>query len=438
MSLKRSLGTLALVFVLYFNTSGGPHTTEGLVAELGPGLALLLLILVPIFWSLPEVLIIGELSSMLPEEGGYYKWVQRAFGEFWAFQNGWLTWMYSLVDMALYPLLFNQYLAYLLPDLSKPVQWAISLGVIWGATAINLRGASRVGVASIVAGVFVLGTFFSLAFASLPHATHVPWLPFMKPGENATHGLAVGLSIALWNYIGWDNASTVGGEIKESSSTYPRALSIALPLVIVGNFVPLLSTLAASDWTQWREGGWPQIALMSAGSLGPILAPMTSIAGMASALAFFNALLMAYSRIPYVMATDGLLPKALSRTDERGTPRNSVLASAVVYSVVVLAQFESLLIADVLLYAMALMLEFGALIALRKNEPNLRGAFRIPLPRGGVMALAAVPLAILFFVIGVSFYDGEYGIPAVAGAAIASAAGPLAYRWAKRRQLRPS
>jgi len=49
---------------------------------------------------------------MLPEEGGYYCWVDRAFGRFWAFQNGWITWMYSLVDMAIYPVLFIQYLRY--------------------------------------------------------------------------------------------------------------------------------------------------------------------------------------------------------------------------------------------------------------------------------------------------------------------------------------
>ena len=55
---------------------------------------------------------------MLPEEGGYYRWVQRAFGPFWAFQNGWLTWMYSLVDMAIYPKLFVTYLAWFVPALS--------------------------------------------------------------------------------------------------------------------------------------------------------------------------------------------------------------------------------------------------------------------------------------------------------------------------------
>ena len=101
--LRRSLTTLSLVFILYFSTSGGAFTTETLVHEVGPGLALLILLLVPLVYSIPEVLIVGELASMLPVEGGYYRWVQRAFGPFWAFQNGWLTWMYSLVDMAIYP-----------------------------------------------------------------------------------------------------------------------------------------------------------------------------------------------------------------------------------------------------------------------------------------------------------------------------------------------
>src|SRR5438045_7091231 len=97
---QAGLSTLALVFILFCCTSVGPYTTETLIHTVGPGLGLLILLLVPIIWSVPEVLIVGELASMLPEEGGYYRWVDRAFGRFWAFQNGWLTWMYSLVDMA--------------------------------------------------------------------------------------------------------------------------------------------------------------------------------------------------------------------------------------------------------------------------------------------------------------------------------------------------
>src|ERR671927_779285 len=147
--LKRTLTTLPLVFILYFSTSGGAFTTETLVREVGPGLALLILLLVPLVFSLPEVLIVGELASMLPLEGGYYRWVDRAFGRFWAFQNGWLTWMYSLVDMAIYPILFTQYLGYFAPTLGTVERYALGLAVIWGATAINLRGALRVGRTSV-------------------------------------------------------------------------------------------------------------------------------------------------------------------------------------------------------------------------------------------------------------------------------------------------
>src|ERR1051325_9003081 len=150
--LRRGVSTLALVFILFFCTSGGPFTTENLIHAVGPGFGLLILIIVPLIWSLPEVLIVGELASMLPEEGGYYRWVDRAFGRFWAFQNGWLTWMYSLVDMAIYPVLFNQYLHYFLPTLDARLEWIVALGVIWGATLINLRGSVRVGYASVVAG----------------------------------------------------------------------------------------------------------------------------------------------------------------------------------------------------------------------------------------------------------------------------------------------
>src|SRR5207249_11435307 len=80
--LPRAIGTLSLIFILFFCTSGGPYTTETLIHSVGPGLGLLILLVVPVVWSVPEVLIVGELASMLPEEGGYYRWVDRAFGRF--------------------------------------------------------------------------------------------------------------------------------------------------------------------------------------------------------------------------------------------------------------------------------------------------------------------------------------------------------------------
>jgi amino acid transporter len=419
MKLARSVTTLSLVFILYFCTSGGAFTTETLVQSVGPGMALLILVLVPLVYSLPEVLIVGELASMLPEEGGYYRWVHRAFGPFWAFQNGWLTWMYSLVDMAIYPKLFVTYLGYFAPGLSPSVVWIVGLGVIWVPTLLNLSGAGRVGRSSVWAGSFIVAGFVALSVVAIGHATHAPWQPFAAPGKGGASGIAVGLSIALWNYIGWDNASTVQGEVRDASRSYPRALAYALPLVAAGYLIPLLATLSATDWSRWTEGGWPAIAL----------------AGMVSALALFNALILAYSRIPFVMAMDGLLPAALARMNARGTPRNAVLFAAACYSIFMLLPFAGLVVADVLLYSLALMLEFLSLIALRRREPALRGAFRIPVGTAGVTAIAILPLCVLGLVVVLSFQDGEYGLPALIGAAVAIGAGPIAYSLARRRLL---
>src|SRR5438067_431743 len=431
--LPRGVGTVGLVFVLFFSTSGGPYTTETLIHSVGPGLGLLILALVPLAWSVPEALIVGELASMLPEEGGYYRWVDRAFGRFWAFQNGWLTWMYSLVDMAIYPVLFNQYLGYFIPGLDARAEWLISLAIIWGATWINVRGSVNVTRASIVAGCFIMLGFLALSVASAPRITHIPWHPFTSEHARGLGGLAVGISIALWNYIGWDNPSTAQGEVRDPSRTYPRALAFGLPLVTLGYFVPLLTALGASDWTTWTEGSWPQIAASAVGNAGRWIAIWIGLGGMVSAVALFNALLLGYSRIPFVLAGDGLLPKALAKLDAHGTPRTAVVVSAVFYSLFALVGFSKLVVADVILYSLALFLEFGALVQLRKKEPSMRGVFRIPLGRAGVAALAGLPMIVLVGVIGVSFADDEYGLPAVMGAAVAIVMGPFVYRLARNR-----
>lgn len=220
------------------------------------------------------------------------------------------------------------------------------------------------------------------------------------------------------------------------SGSHPKAPGFAGGyLLTLGYLTALAAALAATDWTRWSDGAWPAIARAAAGSLGgSALAVWIGAAGMVSALALFNALLLSYSRIPLAMAVDGYLPAWLGRTDDRGTPRNAVVVSALCYSVFVLLSIQGLVVADVLLYAMALFLEFGALIQLRRTEPELRGAFRIPAGRATVTLLAALPLVILLGVLALEMRDGEYGRPAVAGAVAAALLGPLVYAAMRRRR----
>ena len=86
--------------------SGGTYGIEDIVHGAGYGRAILFLILTPLLWSLPTAFMIGELSSALPFEGGYYAWVRRSMGNFWGFQEAWLSLTASIFDMAIYPTLF--------------------------------------------------------------------------------------------------------------------------------------------------------------------------------------------------------------------------------------------------------------------------------------------------------------------------------------------
>lgn len=432
------LGLTGLVFVIFFTVSGGAFTLETLVVQLGPAAALAALVAIPLLWAVPEGLIVGELAARLPEEGGYYRWVQVALGERAAVTNAWCTWCYSLVEMALYPALVLGYLEALAGPLAPAARFGVVAAVIWLPTLLNLRGAVPVGGVSTVVGVAVLVAFALVGLLALPRMTHAPWT---TPGGGATpvdwRTLAPGLSLALWNWVGWDNASTIMGEVRDPARTYPRALALAIPLVAVGYALPLLPALAASDWRTWRADGWADVARTVTGDAGALLGPAIGVLAILSATAMFNSLLLSYSRIPLVVARDGLLPAWLARTDARGTPVRAVLLSASCYTALALLPFLELVSADVVLYAVALFLEFAALVALRRRAPDAPAPFRIPLGTAGVTVLACVPAAVLVAIIAVDVGAGAYGGRAMLLALAVAACGPLVHRaLAARRAAR--
>src|ERR1041384_265172 len=123
--LRRELGLVPLAAVVFFNVSGGPYGIEDVLSSFGPGLALLLLVLTPLGWSLPVRLVMSELTSAMPDEGGYVKWVRRAFGPFWSFQVGWWSWLDSFVDVAVYPALFVEYVRFWYPAMTPLERWLL-------------------------------------------------------------------------------------------------------------------------------------------------------------------------------------------------------------------------------------------------------------------------------------------------------------------------
>ena len=102
---RRKIRILPLVAATYFMVSGGPYAIEDILGGAGYTTAIVILLVLPFVWSLPTTLMIGELASAIPADGGFYIWVRRALGPFWGYQEGWLSLSASVFDMAIYPAL---------------------------------------------------------------------------------------------------------------------------------------------------------------------------------------------------------------------------------------------------------------------------------------------------------------------------------------------
>jgi amino acid transporter len=429
--LKERISLLYLIGIIYFTVSGGAFGLEELVRSAGPGLALLLLIVTPLLWSLPIALMAAEMGSMLPVQGGYYRWVHFALGRFWGFQEGWWTWLYTFVDMALYPVLFADYARYFFPGLTGWKHWLVTLLVIYSSLALNLRGPRSVGRSAVLSFIIVTLPFLLFSALGLLKIQSVPWRPFQPGDLSLIQSIGLGLSVVMWSYSGWDNVSTFAGEVDRPKRNYPLAMMIAVPLVSLLYLLPIGAGLGAThNWHEWQTGTLPQVAAQVGGHW---LGTMMSVGVLFSVWSLFNSQLLYTSRLPLAMAEDGLLPRMLSRKHPRwGTPHVTLLLCSVIYSLFALLDFRKLVVLDVLLYSIALTLEFAALIKLRRHRPDLERPFKIP---GGwpglalaVCGVAAFALACLTF----TLVGQEESWEQVAIVAALLLTGPLAFYVGKK------
>ncbi len=419
-SLKRELSLIPLTAVIFFSVSGGPYGIEDAIPSFGPGLTLLLLILTPVLWSLPVAAVMAELSSALPEEGGYVTWVGRAFGPFWAFQVGWWSLIGSLVDMALYPVLFVDYLGRWLPSPGPLTRWSVALAFIWGLTLLNIRGARLVGWSAVLLGVLALSPVVGMFVLGIGRVGELASLPLALGGKGLTEALGVGLAVMMWNYSGWGNPTTCLGETRAPESTYRRALWLSFPLVILAYLLPVAVGLGADPRPEsWRSGSLSEIGARVS---GPWLAGWITIAALLSTAGLFLSNLLANSRLPFVLGRDHLLPRWLGLLHPRyATPWVAIVSSSVLYSAMALLPFRKLVVLDIWLYSLALIVQLAAFLALRVREPTLPRPWRVPGRLPGALLVAALPglLALLAMVTS--------GFATAVGGLIAALSGPVAY-----------
>ena len=108
---KHDIKVSTVVFMIFCLVAAGCYGIEEMIPECGPGLTIIMLCVLPFVWGLPFGLVASELGSVRPQEGGYYKWVQEALGEFWGFQAGWWRTISIYIDNTLYVILAGGYAA---------------------------------------------------------------------------------------------------------------------------------------------------------------------------------------------------------------------------------------------------------------------------------------------------------------------------------------
>jgi amino acid transporter len=417
-----------LVAATFFMVSGGAYGTEDVVAGAGYGGAILILLLTPVIWSLPTAFMIGELSSALPEEGGYYAWVRRAMGNCWGFQEAWLSLVASIFDMAIYPTLFVLYVARLFPWFSVGHRGVLAgLAVVAVCAGLNIAGVKVVATTSVWL-FFLLSAPFAVIvllapwkYGALAHAVTTPTTSHVD--------LIGGLLVAMWNYMGWDNASTIAAEVDQPQQTYPRAIMAAVLLVAISYVLPVgAMALTHLSPSAWETGSWADIANLLG---GPWLRIWLVLGGMMSAFGMFNALVMSYSRLPYAMAQDGMLPGIFARVTKRAkTPWVSVVVLATGWALCLGLGFERLVTLDILVYGSSLFLEFLALAVLRFTEPDLKRPFRVPGGLIGAIAIGIPPMLLLgysAYSVAHTEHESILGMSPFAFGVIIIAAGFFAY-----------
>ncbi len=427
-SAPRKMRLLPLVAATFFMVSGGPYAIEDILGGAGFGWAILILLLLPFIWSLPTALMIGELASAIPAEGGFYVWVRRAMGPFWGYQEGWLSLAASIFDMAIYPAFFVSYLGKFDPGLTggwHGMAW--KLGVVVLCCLWNLRGAPAIGEDSVWMSALLLAPFAVFVGIGVWHgiAQHpaVHW-----SGPVSGSALSTAILVAMWNYMGWDNASTIAQEVENPQRTYPRAMIAATIVVAVSYILPLLAiAMAGLPVGSFSTGDWIGAARTLA---GPWLGTAVAAGGMITGVGMFNALVMSYTRLPMAMAEEGMLPGVLARRNGRGVPWVSVLFCGVAWALALSLTFERLITIDLILYGSSLLLEFVALVVLRIREPKMARPFKAG-NLSFAIALGVGPAVLIGYALYASRGDvvklGHGSMPALLFSVVVGLMGPVLY-----------
>ena len=427
---------LSFVFVMYSYTTGGPFGLEEQVSNSGPGMTLLYHLLIPLFWCIPISLVAAELTTAMPVQGGFYRWVRAAFGDAWGFLAGWWNWTASFLLGSAYAVLFADYLGFYFPQLTGRNHYLVAAALIAVITYINVRGIQLVGRISTLLEIFVLLPIAVMTVMGLFQWKHNPFVPLVPPHKPFFQVFGVGLALGVWLYSGYEQLSTVAEEVENPRRTFPRALALVVPLSIATYFLPTFASLAALDnWQNWH-GDYFSVAAKLIG--GPLLGAWVALAAMVTNAALLNSTVLATTRMPFALAEDKFLPRFLTRVHPRyGTPAASIVISGSIYAAFAMFTLTQLIAVYAWLRVATSVMTVLSAWKLRQIKPEMPRAFVIPGGRKGLLYAVAAPVFLGVIATAGSVADNiqRNGRLVLLCAPAAILLGPLAYaisRWWQR------
>ena len=457
--LTRGMGPWSAVAVNVANMIGTGVflKTRVMTCNVGSAKTVLLVWLAAGLLSLAGTFSYSEIAAMMPEAGGDYVFLKRAYGRMVGFLYGWMTFAVAkagsqaalavglaiFMNVALGGVLASWKIDIAVFGLPLPADGLtlVALCTIWTVALINCASVSASGRTGLVLTVAKVALVLGVAVAAFLFApgdwSHLNGSGLQGTCEGVAPGARGGIAGfgaamlgALWAYDGWNNVAPLAGEIRDPQRNLPRAfvggMLVVASLYLFVNlayFFALTPEAVASVSTQSSVA-----TEVLKRFLGPLAVSMTAVALMISSFGSLHASLLANSRIPYAMARDGLFFRSLARLSKRANvPVRAIIAQSAWASVLAMSGSydhltDSVIFASWLFYG----LSTGSLFIFRRTMPDAPRPYR---------ALGYPVVPAIFLLVTVALLVNTFRAApreALRGIAVLIAGLPLYWYWARQ------
>ena len=247
---KNKFSVMGIAFLIYCMCAGGAFGIEEMIPSSGPGLTIVLLVLIPVLWAAPIGVYTAELGAIAPVDAGPYVWMKMAYGEMWGFCMNWWLMLAIYLGQASYVVLAVGYIDKFI-SLTPVASLIIKVGIVVVLTAVNLIGLKEVSIISTIFTIIILVAFGLVTVVGFANWNYNPMTPFTPEGQSFVGSLGTGLCIGIWMFCGYIEISNLAGEIA-NPGVIPKGMKISIVMITLSYVLPTIAGIASiGNWSEW-------------------------------------------------------------------------------------------------------------------------------------------------------------------------------------------